>query len=58
METFIFATYILSLVAFSISLYAIIEVLDLKRQNRRKIIEKRLDQIVQQTKRPAKGLWN
>ena len=58
METFIFGTYILALIAIAISFYAIIEVRDMKRQNHGKNIEKRLNQIVEQTKRPIKSLWN
>lgn len=58
METFIFGTYLLSLIAFVSAIYAIIEVRDMKQELRRKKVEEKLKQVTNQPIKKPKGLWN
>lgn len=55
MGTFVFATYILALIALAVSLYCLVEIREFKKQRRRNLISKRLDQTIQ-TKKQDKSL--
>ena len=59
MNEFILATYVLALIALVASVWAIVEVRELKKSLFRRQIEKRLQQVVESTKtKPKKGLWD
>jgi putative exporter of polyketide antibiotics len=51
--------YILSLISIAVSLYVLLEIRELKKENRRKLIEKRLNHIVKSVNiQKPKGFWD
>ena len=59
MNEFILATYVLALISLVCSIWAIVEVREMRKSAQRRQIEKRLQQVVESTKtKPKKGLWD
>ena len=57
MDTIIFVTYTISVIALALSLYAVFEVREIRKEQRNRIIQRRLESI-KTTKPKAKGLWD
>lgn len=59
MVHFVFLTYIIALIAFAMALWAVLEVREMKKNDRRKVIQRRIDSLKQPVyKSTAKGHWD
>ena len=59
MENLLFITYAIAVVALVVAVWAVTEVIDLRKSLIRKQIQNRLQSVVQQTKtKSKKGLWD
>jgi hypothetical protein len=57
MENLIFVTYLISVIALALAIWAVIEVSELRKTMIRKQIQNRLREAVQSTKSKTKSLW-
>ena len=59
---FVFLTYVIALIAFAMALWAVLEVREMKKNDKRKTTQRRIQQITQPTntvyKSTAKGHWD
>ena len=58
MENLLFITYAIAVVALVVAVWAVTEVIDLRKFLIRKQIQNRLQSVVQQTTKKKKGLWD
>ena len=56
MENFIFVTYIIALIALAMALYAVLEVREMKKTERRKVIQRRIEQLTKPVAK-SKSHW-
>lgn len=58
METMVFVTYLISIVSLAVSLYVAVELHYSKKENKRKEVRNRLQQITRPVNKNKKGHWD